>query len=352
LSFALTNAGANTIFGNNTASSAAPSYFSPILSSPLFANQGTASTVLHGNVSGNPSWGAISLTTDISGLLAVANGGTGISTAATPGAVLYGSSATALGYSAAGTSGQVLVSGGTGAPSWTSAPTGITIPISKIALAAASNTIDNTNYAQTWNWSTATTQYPLTLTGNTLTTASLLSLTGASTLTSGSLLSISGGITASTTKGLLNIQNTAASTTGTVATIQANSTAGTGLTVLANGSVGIGTAAPGSTLEVKGAAVNTAPTLGTTATIDFSTNNLAYTSYVAASPAFTLSNMKAGGAYTLVLTGTTNTGTATFTAAGFTVKYMGTSTMTTAKTHIYSFIVVGTYVFVTMATEN
>lgn len=40
-----------------------------VLASSDFANQGTATTVLHGNAAGNPSWGAVSLTTDVSGTL-------------------------------------------------------------------------------------------------------------------------------------------------------------------------------------------------------------------------------------------------------------------------------------------
>jgi hypothetical protein len=54
------------------------------------------------------------------------------------------------------------------------------------------------------------------------------------------------------TNGLLNVANTGASTTGMVARIQSNSTAGSGMTVLANGNVGIGTASPGSLLDVQG----------------------------------------------------------------------------------------------------
>lgn len=73
LSFSLSNAGAYTILGNNTGSSAAPTYFAPTLASALFANQGSTTKVLHGNASGNPSWGAVSLTTDISGNLPMAN---------------------------------------------------------------------------------------------------------------------------------------------------------------------------------------------------------------------------------------------------------------------------------------
>ena len=44
----------------------------------VLGSLGTTSTVLHGNASGAPSFGAVSLTTDVSGILPPANGGTGI----------------------------------------------------------------------------------------------------------------------------------------------------------------------------------------------------------------------------------------------------------------------------------
>lgn len=43
------------------------------LASSDFANQGTTTTLLHGNASGNPSFGAVSLTADVSGVLPAAN---------------------------------------------------------------------------------------------------------------------------------------------------------------------------------------------------------------------------------------------------------------------------------------
>lgn len=43
-----------------------------VLASADFANQGTTTTVLHGNASGNPSFGAVALATDVSGTLAAA----------------------------------------------------------------------------------------------------------------------------------------------------------------------------------------------------------------------------------------------------------------------------------------
>jgi hypothetical protein len=117
------------------------------------------------------------------------------------------------------------------------------------------------------------------------------------------------------------------------------------------GNVGVGIKNPASKLEVNGAATNiVAFNAGSNSSIDFTKSNLAYTT--ATGTSFTLSGLKDGGAYTLILTSTTNTGTASFSASGFTIKNMSTSAMTSGKEHIYSFIVAGTKVYVSMNTEN
>jgi hypothetical protein len=54
----------------------------------------------------------------ITGTVAVANGGTGQSSALVAGGVVYGASTTAMAITAAGSSGQVLTSNGTSAPTW------------------------------------------------------------------------------------------------------------------------------------------------------------------------------------------------------------------------------------------
>lgn len=70
---------ANTVFaGPSSGAAAAPAFRSLTLASADFANQGTATQVLHGNAAGAPSWGAVSLTADVSGTLPVSNGGTGV----------------------------------------------------------------------------------------------------------------------------------------------------------------------------------------------------------------------------------------------------------------------------------
>jgi hypothetical protein len=53
------------------------------LTSAQFANQGTATQVLHGNAAGNPTWAAVALNTaEVSGTLPVTRGGTGLATVA------------------------------------------------------------------------------------------------------------------------------------------------------------------------------------------------------------------------------------------------------------------------------
>lgn len=70
--FTLSNAAAHTFFGNFTGTSTSPSYSSPSLSSADFANQGTTTTVLHGNASGNPSWTSVGIN-DVSGSTGTGN---------------------------------------------------------------------------------------------------------------------------------------------------------------------------------------------------------------------------------------------------------------------------------------
>jgi hypothetical protein len=110
----------------------------------------------------------------------------------------------------------------------------------------------------------------------------------------------------------------------------------------------------GGTKQFQKAATNTnAFNAGTSFTIDFGQSNLAYTSAGGTSPVYTLTNIKDGGSYTLVLKSTTNSGTPTFTVTGFSiVKQMGTVTLVTGKTHIYSFLALGDEVYITMAIEN
>jgi len=112
--------------------------------------------------------------------------------------------------------------------------------------------------------------------------------------------------------------------------------------------VGIGTIAPTSKLEVNGAATNaTALNSVASTTIDFSKSNLAYTT--ASAGAFILTNIKDGGTFTLAVQGA-NSGISIFTCTGFTFKYVNNGITSPNKHTLYTFLVMGTTVYVYMAT--
>ncbi len=96
-------------------------------------------------------------------------------------------------------------------------------------------------------------------------------------------------------------------------------------------------------LDVNGRATNSSAFNATTSTtIDFTKSNLAYTSN---SPgAFILSGIKDGGTFTLAVQGTTS-GTSTFTSNGFTFLSVNNGVTSSGKHTLYTFIVMGTFVY-------
>lgn len=94
------------------------------LASAQHANQGTTTTVLHGNAAGNPSFALVSLTADVSGTLSVGNGGTGAATLAVHGPLL-GNATNAIVAASPGSSGQCFMSNGAAAdPTMQTCPSG------------------------------------------------------------------------------------------------------------------------------------------------------------------------------------------------------------------------------------
>lgn len=87
------------------------------------AGVATGNTLISGGVGTAPAWGKVALTTHISGVLPVANGGTNIASY-TIGDLLYASATGVLSKLPDVAVGQVLVSGGVGdAPAWSASPT-------------------------------------------------------------------------------------------------------------------------------------------------------------------------------------------------------------------------------------
>ena len=110
----------------------------------VLGSLGTTTTVLHGNASGAPTFGAVSLTADVTGTLAVGNGGTG-QTSLTANNVILGNGSSGVQFVAPGTSGNVLTSNGT---TWQStAPSASAPGLVCLATASASSsaTIDFTS---------------------------------------------------------------------------------------------------------------------------------------------------------------------------------------------------------------
>jgi hypothetical protein len=79
---------------------------------------GTTTTVLHGNAGGAPTFGAVSLTADVSGTLPNTSGGTGQSSAFTQYGVTYASTTSVLATTSPGTSTTLLHGNAAGAPTF------------------------------------------------------------------------------------------------------------------------------------------------------------------------------------------------------------------------------------------
>lgn len=118
---------------------------------------------------------------------------------------------------------------------------GAGVALSSIQPAIASNTIDNSNWQQTWNWSTLTTGIAQSKTANTLTTGTILDITSSNNSLNSSF-------------GLLSVANNGTSVNGMVFRVLANSNiSGAGIHVRASGRVGIGNSNPVAQLTVAGA---------------------------------------------------------------------------------------------------
>jgi hypothetical protein len=86
----------------------------------------TGNALISGGVGVAPAWGKIGLTTHVSGVLPIVNGGTNTTDTPTAGAIAYGNGS-AYAFTAAGTTNYLLQSAGSGTPTWSNSINGITI---------------------------------------------------------------------------------------------------------------------------------------------------------------------------------------------------------------------------------
>jgi hypothetical protein len=108
--------------GNNVLSTS-PTLVTPLLGTPTSGVLTNCTGYTTANLSGT-----INLTTQVTGTLPIANGGTNSTATATAGGVGYGTG-TAHAYTAVGTSGQVLISNAASAPTWSSSLTAVAVAL-------------------------------------------------------------------------------------------------------------------------------------------------------------------------------------------------------------------------------
>jgi len=115
----------------------------------------TGNALISGGVSTAPTWGKIGLTTHVSGILPIANGGTGATTKAAAfnalspmsaaGDVIYGGVSGAGTALAIGAAGQVLtVNSGATAPQWSTPTTGTVTSVSALTLGTSGTDLSST----------------------------------------------------------------------------------------------------------------------------------------------------------------------------------------------------------------
>jgi len=165
------------------------SWLTPVLSSALFLNQGTTTTVLHGNAAGNPSWSAISLSADVTGTLPVANGGTGATTAS--------AARTNLGAAASGANSDITsLTGLTTALSASQGGTGVTtVAAEQTRLGLGTMAYASTGSYALTNGTNATGTWPVSITGNAATATTLSNFTSNPNRTDGNDYSLAGRTT-------------------------------------------------------------------------------------------------------------------------------------------------------------
>ena len=111
-----------TVLGNSTLGTIIAGTWNGLIISPAYGGTGQNSTAWTGLlrvIGGVWSTSTVALGSDVSGILSIANGGTGTSTIFANGSVIY-SNGTSYAGTAVGTAGQVLQSNGSGTPVWVS----------------------------------------------------------------------------------------------------------------------------------------------------------------------------------------------------------------------------------------
>jgi hypothetical protein len=165
--------GAVTLTGTLIAANGGTGFASYAVGDLLYANTtttlaklpdvATGNALISGGVNTAPSWGKIGLTTHVSGVLPIANGGTNGTATPTAYGVSYGTGS-AYAFTAAGTTGQILTATTGGAPTWAAPATSGTVTSVGLALPAqftVTNSPVTSSGTLTGSWNTQTANFVL-----------------------------------------------------------------------------------------------------------------------------------------------------------------------------------------------
>lgn len=138
LSFVLSNASANTWFGNNIGLSGPPSYNS---AGTLTGTNDSNITITLGGTPISSLLNSVSLTMGWTGQLSLTRGGTNANLAASNGGIVYSTSSALAILAGTATANQVLLSGASTTPTWSTATYPTITTINQILYSSATNTV-------------------------------------------------------------------------------------------------------------------------------------------------------------------------------------------------------------------
>ncbi|MGZ3774895.1 MAG: beta strand repeat-containing protein, partial [Pseudobdellovibrionaceae bacterium] len=335
---------------------------------------GAANSVLASDTSGNLSWinlgsvtGTINLTSQVTGVLPIANGGTNSSTALTSNQLMF-SNAGAIKELGAMTDGQIVVGKSAASPQIVSMSGDVSI------LNTGATTVGKINGTTVTGVGLASNNLLQNTSGGAISSNNVLvsngtgtGVTALSTPVSGVLTSTGGSvptwssISADTFTQYALLAGRSGGQTmygGTAAsnnlTLDSTSHATKGYTLInpSGGNVGIGTTSPSAALDVNGQMRTSSANAGAPAsnalTVNWASGNVQYTSGDCSGPTtYTFQNMLDGGVYTLAMTGTGG-GTCSFTGGSLTYNFPSSgSAVTSGKKAVFTFLRAGTDVFIT-----
>lgn len=233
------------------------------------ADIATGNVLLSGGVSTAPAWGKVSLTTAVSGILPLANGGTNANLTADNGGIFYSTATAGAILSSTPTAQRMLQSGASGAPAWSTATWPATTTANQLLYSSSTSVVGEittanssvlvTNGSGAPSWSTTLPAHTVTtsvtvplIIGGSGTTGTILTLQTTSGTGTTDTIAFTGGTNGGTTFATLAAAGLRITSAGSSAFAVGRQGGTTGPAFSVDASAGTQTAG----LKVTGAALN------------------------------------------------------------------------------------------------